>query len=394
MVIMSTVKAILNLRYQSKDKSYPIVIRLIVGKYQRMHPTGYKVLKTSFVDGYVSKKHPEANEINAVIDAELSKAKHYIADCKIKGIPIDLELAFKQIKSHSFTSYLQKRADQYKARDMLVMETKTKRFRKELLDHFGREVYFSDLTRDNIISFDTYLIKLPNSPNTRIKKYEHLRKFFNAAKKEGLTNGDQPFDLKINPEPIKKVKLTREQVTKLENLELKPGMERLARDLWLFSYYCKAQRFETCITMLKSCVVDGRLDFRSNKGMKHFSVDIHKKLASIIERYISNDTDTIFGRNKKPIKDFTPREYLSFIGSENANINRYLKTVAKLAEININLKMHQARHSLAYHLKERKAGSGVIKDVLGHSDTRITERYLDSLDDRILDKAVHDVYYS
>ncbi len=391
---MATVKAVLNLRYQSKDKSYPIVIRVIVGKAQKMHPTGYKVLKTSFADGYVSKKHPEATEINAVIDSELSKAKHYIADCKIKGIPIDIDLVFKQVKSHSFTSYLQKRADQYKAKNMLIMETKTRRFRKELLDHFGKEVYFSDLTRDNIIAFDTYLIKLPNSANTRIKKYEHLRKFFNAAKKEGLTNMEQPFDLKITPEPIKKVKLTREQVMALENLELKPGMERLARDLWLFSYYCKAQRFETCITMRKSCIVDGRLDFRGNKGMKHFSVDIHKKLDDIIDRYISNDTDTIFGRNKKPIDKLTPREYISFIGSENANINRYLKIVAKLAEINVPLKMHQTRHSLAYHLKERKAGSGVIKDVLGHSDTRITERYLDSLDDRVLDKAVNDVYYS
>jgi site-specific recombinase XerD len=392
---MATVKAILNTRYQSKDKTFPIVIRLIVGKEQKNHSIGYKVLETSFVDGYVSKKHPEANEINAVIDSELSKAKHYLADCKIKGIPIDLDLAFKQIKSHSFTAYLQKRADQYGARNMVVMERKTRRFRTEFLEHFVREVYFSDLTTDNISAFDAYLINLPNSANTRIKKFEHLKKFFKAAKRDGLTSGENPFEYKITAQPVKKIKLTREQLNKLEDLQLKPGMERLARDLFLFSYYSKAQRFETCITMEKKSVIDGRLEFQANKGKKFFSVEIHPKLSAIIDRYIINDTDTIFGRNKIPIEDLRKKhkQYISFVGSENANINRSLKTVAKLAEINIDLKMHQARHSLAYHLKEHKAGAGVIKDVLGHSDTRTTERYLDSLDDRVLDKAVNDVYY-
>lgn len=393
---MATVKAMLYTRYQSKDKTYPIVIFLIDGKKQKLHPVGYKVLDGSFQDGYVSKKHPDHKEINAVIDSKLAKAKHYIADCRIKNIPIDLDLAFSEIKSHSFTAYLEKRAAQYKAKEMIEMDMKTRRFRKEILDHAGREVYFSDINQDWLSAFEAYLIKLPNSANTRLKKFEHLSKFYSAAIKEKLVHGDNPFkDYKIKGEPVRKQKLSPEQIKSLETLDLKPGLLRLARDLFLFSYYCKGQRFETCITMSKSFIVGGRLDFIGNKGKHIFSVEIHPKLAAIIDRYITNDTDTIFGRNKVEIRLLKKEKakYRSFLGSENANINRSLKDVAAIAEIPIELSMHHARHSLAFHLKQKRNSVGIIKDILGHSHERITEVYLHSLDDKAQDESLNSVYY-
>ena len=390
---MATANAILYTRYQSKDGSYPIVIRLINGRKQKLHPVGHKVLERSFKDGYVVDKHPHADIINSVIDAELAKAKRYFSDCKIKGIPIDLELAFKDVKSHSFSGYLKRRAAQYSERDMIEMEFKTKKFYKDLLDCFGREVYFSDLTIDGVRTLEGYYLKAGNIPNTIYKKFEHLKKFYNAGIKEGLAHSQNPFaDYKIKTTPVKKAKLTTEQIKLLEDVPLKPGMNDLARDMFLFSYYTKGQRFETCLTMKKEYIAKGRIAFQTNKGKKWISVLIHPRLQDIINKYIDNPTETIFGRNKKPLDELTKRQYRSFVGSENATINRSLKDVALLAGITMPLSMHMARGSLAYNLLKKGSAIEQIKDILGHSHYRTTEIYLKELDDTALDEQLAKIY--
>jgi integrase/recombinase XerD len=326
---MATAKAILNKRYKSKDGSYPIVIRLINGDDQLQRGVGHKVLPKSFKDGYVKETHPDADIINSVINSELGKAKKYFSDCTIQGIPIDLSQAFNQVRQHSFTEYLRHRAKQHEAAEQIEMYFKVNRFAKELVECFERELYFNEVNEDLLRRFDNWLkIDQENAANTRAKKFEFIGKYFGKGVKEKKLNLDNPFkDYKIKTEPVKKEKLTVKQLTELEDLPLKDGPVKFARDLFMFSYYCKGIRFETCITMKKTALVNGRLYFRINKGLKHLSVLMHPRLEAIINTYIQNDTDTIFGRVQE-VEKLTAKQYRSLIGSENAMVNRSLKDAA------------------------------------------------------------------
>jgi site-specific recombinase XerD len=392
---MATVKAILNTKYKSKDGTYPIVLRLINGKQQKLHPTGHKIKPSYWKDGQVSPKHEDAEIINSTIDEELLKAKRYFADCKIKSIPIDLELVFKQVKSHSFTDYLRHRAKQHEAADQIEMQFKINRFVKELLGCFQREIYFSEVNQDFLRKFDTWLKDQGNSNNTRHKKFEFLGKYYSNAiidKKASLPN---PFkEYKIKTTPVKKDKLSLQQIKALEELKLIDPTYKFARDLFLFSYYCKGIRFETAITMRKKQIVGSRIAFTANKGGKIMSVQIHSKLQAIIEQYKKNDTEYIFGKLSVSFEDLLKSNRLkrSKIGAENAMVNRSLKTIASLAEINIDLSFHHSRHSLAFHLKQASGNIGAIQDILGHSRSAITEVYLKSLDDEYLDQELQKVY--
>lgn len=394
---MATATAILNTKYKGKGDTYPIVIRLIEGKAQKLHPTGWKVKEAHFKEGQVVEAHPDSEIINSVIDEELLKAKRYFAECRSKGIPIDLQLVFKEIRSHSFTGYLRHRSKQYAEAGMVTMRDKVSRFAKEFVLCFGRELYFSEITPDLLRTFDNWLKKggegrKPNVANTRAKKFDFLRKFYNNAIEEGKVHGANPFKSHyIKTTPVKKEKLTKAQVEAMEALDLSSDTA-FVRDLWMFSYYCKGARFETCITMRKEALTD-RLRYQINKGNKHLSTQVHPRLRAIIDRYIGNDTDTIFGRVNNPVelkKD--PDAYKSKIGSENTMVNRGLKTIGGLLELPFDLTFHTSRHSFAWHLKQVTDNIHVIKESLGHSKTQTTEGYLKDLDDEHLDGELGKLY--
>jgi integrase len=392
---MATAHAILNTKYKSKDGMYPIVIRLIDGKKQKSHPVKYRIHEKHWKDGQVGQSHPDADIINSVIDEELLKAKRYFADCRIKGIPLDLDVVFTATKSHSFTDYLRHRAKQHKAADQVEMEYKCNRYVKELTKCFGREIYFSEINQDLLRTFETFLKNQGNGNNTRHKKFEFLGKYYGNAIHDKKAYEPNPFKIyKIKTVPVKKEKLTVAEFSTIEKLELNNDTLRFARDLFLFAYYCKGARFETCITMRKNQIVGDRIFFQANKGMKHMSVPLHAKLKAIINNYIENDTEYIFGKLDVPFQELSKNKRLkrSKLGSENYMINRSLKDVAKMAELSIPLSFHQSRHSLAYHLKQKSGKIGAIQDILGHSRSDTTERYLKSLDDEYLDKELSKVY--
>jgi integrase/recombinase XerD len=266
---MPTATAILNTKYKGKDDTYPIVIRLIDGTNQKLHPVKYRVEERFWECGQVSEKHPEADIINSIIDEELLAAKRYFRDCRIAGTQIDLELVFKTVKSHSFTAYLTHRAKQHAQADQVEMKTKLTRYVKEFELCFGKEVLFSDVTQDFLRTYDSFLIALPNVPNTRAKKFEFLGKYFGNAISEKKHYGDNPFkSYRFTLTPAKKEKLTTDQIRALENLHLTNDTLIFARDLFLFSYYCKGIRFETCLTMKKSSVRASRLYFQNQQGQK------------------------------------------------------------------------------------------------------------------------------
>ncbi len=61
-------------------------------------------------------------------------------------------------------------------------------------------------------------------------------------------------------------------------------------------------------------------------------------------------------------------------------MNKYLKKIAALAEIEKPLTTHIARHSFSDIARKKKASIYDISKLLGHSSIKVTEIYLASLD--------------
>lgn len=407
---MATVKPVLDTRYKSKDNTYQIIVRIRNGKDMRDMGTGWKIEKEHWKGQEVSNKHKDARIINGRIDDLVHQAKQYIAECQRLNRPVKLDLIGKQRNSYSWNEYLLHRGRQYAAKEQFIMERKVQRFDREFrvfntpgltfadLDEDtrlkralrGNELYFDDLTGDLMRDYDAFLISQDNGNNTRHKKFEFLGKFYTDAVNEGKAEGPNQFKLyKIAAKPVRKEKLTEGEIKAIEELPLKPGPVNDARNLFLFSYYCKGNRFETCITCRRDMIVGGRVLFRTNKGNKYVSVKIHTRLQAIIDQY-PGDCELLF-----PYIKTLPagkKEYIKTIDSLNVIVNRNLKIVAQFAGISKPLTYHIARHTFAFHLKKVTDNIHVIQESLGHSRSNTTEGYLKSLGDERLDKDMDKLY--
>lgn len=384
---MATAKAVLKKDYKSKDETYPLKIRLQHKNKLVDHPTGYKILEKQFVGGIV-KKHDEADVINGYVQDLLAKARKYFGDCVLNDRPIKLNKVFLKTGSANFADYILHRSGQYKAKGMVIMWQKLSRFEKELNECFDSKLFLDEVTTDNLRTFESYLVKNGNHANTIAKKFRFLKQLYQSAIDEGLHTGINPFKTyKIVTYPTKKEKLQLADIETIEKLDL-TGPYQDARNLFLFSYYAKGARFENCIFLESIDIRNGRIFFKTNKGQKYISVLISAKLQKVLDQYPGKPF--VFPYIKKhPADNF---EYRQVKDSANSQVNKYLKVVGAMAEIKIPLTFHIARHSLAFHLKKTSASIHVIKDVLGHSDTRTTEIYLKGLDDEYLDEEMKKLY--
>ena len=330
---------------------------------------------------------------NAEIENKVAELRQVVAKAGIDGRPVHLERLGNNQYTVSFTGYLRERADTYKELRKRKTWQKTEYCLTELKRFHGAgAIYFDDINLEWVRRLDAWLVSnRKNNANTRIKKLNTYRDFYTNAMDEGKAMGPNPFkQYKLKADPVNKEKLTVKQVNAIEDLKLNPGPEMLARDLWLFSFYTKGVRFETCITITSDSVRDGRVYWQANKGKKFQSTPIHARLQSVIDRYYDKDRYYLFPVLPEQIDD----EWTLKLKVESANTteNRHLKTVAALAGLPINLTFHIARHTFAFQLKNKSNNMHVIKDALGHSDSRTTEKYLRALDDEALDPEVEKVY--
>jgi integrase/recombinase XerD len=386
---MPTIKVFLKTAYQSKDNSYPIVIEVRHNGRKKHINVDAKILEKSWTGSEVKDSHPEADIINSKIQTELARIRKIIADCSLNSRPFLLDmLEPESSRSRGFAEYLRKRAEQYYQKGQIIMRRKLKRFAFEIEQCFGRDVHFNEWSKDKVQQLDTYLIKLPNKANTRLKKFSFYHQFYIEAVEQGMAPLPSPFKKPgIMAEPVKKEKLSEKELKALAEVELSNINVQMARDLFMLSYYCKGARFENVLTMKRFQIGNGRIYFQTNKGKKHLSVLIHPKLQALIDKYPHSDFII-------PLIDHIPEgkeAYIKMVDSHNTKVNKWLKRACKAAGIK-TVTMHEARHTFAYLLKTKTDNIHVIKDSLGHSTTKQTEAYLKSLDDEILDKEVSKLY--
>jgi site-specific recombinase XerD len=202
---------------------------------------------------------------------------------------------------------------------------------------------------------------------------------------------DDPF-AKVDPvartKTNQKTKLTFEQIEAIKNLQLKQGSDLWhVRNYFMYSFYNAGIRFGDLCCLTWENIIDGRLIYEMNKTGSRKSIQQMEPMRQILDLYRTDDcTGYIF-----PIlqKDFTdPGELRKRISSNNVIVNRHLKAIAKKAGIQANISFHVSRHSFANYALKKGMDLYSISKALGHSDLKITEEYINSFDEELLDKSM------
>ena len=80
------------------------------------------------------------------------------------------------------------------------------------------------------------------------------------------------------------------------------------------------------------------------------------------------------------------------VSSKNALINKNLKKIATLAKINKSISFHISRHSFAKIAKDKGIDNNYLKNLLGHSNIKITEGYMGNFDTSETDLVMNSIF--
>lgn len=260
---------------------------------------------------------------------------------------------------------------------------------------------FDDIDMAFINRFKSFCTAyLGHKPRTISNQLIFLRTMFNQAIKEGVVDAKlYPFggDNEIIRIPSSnKVGLTKEEIEKIESLELeKDSSTWHARNIFLFSFYFAGVRISDVLAIRWSDFMDGRLYYQMNKNEKPVSLKVPDQAYRILDLYREekkSNQDYVFPFLKKA--DPNSRKEL-FTKTRNATslFNTYLKEVAKAAGIEKKLSNHIARHTFG-NIAGDKIHPLMLQKLYRHSDLKTTLIYQANFIHKEADEALEKVLNS
>lgn len=245
------------------------------------------------------------------------------------------------------------------------------------------KVLLQDLSKDHIIAFKKRLIEVyKNNPTTVHKRLSVLRKVITRAENEGLVKAGIFNKIKSKPQYSEKTPLTIEQVEKLRDLQGLTKVEEFARDIFLFSSNTGLRIGDLCTLKnehLTHFISGEKTIQRIKKNTEKTKSRIHNSLPDIaikiIRKYNNSRNDLLFPLLE--VSNFSNDEELYKSKSKaTSRINNALKRVRRKANIREKISTHVARYTFASLLGSNGTSLLILKELLGHSDVRMTQKYV------------------
>ncbi len=163
-------------------------------------------------------------------------------------------------------------------------------------------------------------------------------------------------------------------------------MERLAIDVFTFSYLCAGINFIDMAKLKYSNIQDNQIVYNREKTKKLIIVPLQERAKQIIEKHNDGKTAFVF-----PILSNFHKSEVQIANRLHkvlAKINKHLKEIGVKLNLPIPLTTYVARHSFATVLKRAGVSTSIISESLGHSSEKITQVYLDSFDKEQMNTAM------
>jgi site-specific recombinase XerD len=258
------------------------------------------------------------------------------------------------------------------------------------------DISFGDIDTNWLKKYESWLDDRECKDTTKSQLFRTLRSVFNKAIEQGIIKQDcypfnryklAKFDLKTQKRAI-----TKEEVQKIIALNLSGQSDymRLARDMFLFSYFSAGINFVDSALITIADINEGRIQYIRKKTKKTISIPLCDITNSIISKYITEsncDTDYIFPILNKNVHT-TELQKRNRVHKCLGHINLRLKDIGEMIGLKTPLTTYVARHTFATVLKRSGVNIAIISESLGHSDLATTQIYLDSFENSQIDAAM------
>jgi site-specific recombinase XerD len=374
------------------DSTHGIMLRITENRKMKRVSTGIFIKEKDFnkeadYGKWIRRTNPSHEKINSELQKFIQKAKEAKGDLeKSNQVPTARNIIheLKNKNTGSFTKYYEEKLDYY-------LHNKSASYYKHLksklnnLKEFQSEILFSEINVSFLNKYETYLMsKKKLNENSVTSNLRAIRTILYDAFAEEVHEGKNPFQVKKLTEiKANKQRLSIDEIRRIEAIELEENSSLWhIRNYFLFSYYCAGKRIRDIIQLKWKDIRGNKLQHTISKNGELQEITIVPEALSILKFYSARRSPEchVFPILDKDAKDFDKLALDNIVSSKTAIINLGLKSIAEMAEIEINLTFHTSRHSYADRL--RRAGASVydIKNLLKQSDIKVTERYLKGID--------------
>ena len=248
-----------------------------------------------------------------------------------------------------------------------------------LMEKYKRnDIYLRELNINFIKDFHIYLLKRMGQ-NSCSKHLKLLKKIINIAAANSYMTFNPFAPYKIERKPVEIEFLDEEELRRIINYDfVLPRLEK-ARDLFLFACFTGLSYIDVKTLTLEHFEKDkeGRMWIKKRRVKTNVlsRIPLLPMAKMILEKY--KNTEKML-----PMQD-------------PADINKYLKDIAILCNINKRITFHTSRHTFASTVTlANNISLEVVSKMLGHTTTRMTSHYAKLIDEAIgkqMDKLI-DLY--
>ena len=264
----------------------------------------------------------------------------------------------------------------------------------------GKPVPFADLTGAKLEKLERYLRNEGCKTGGIAVYMRMIRVAINMAIKNKLMHPDQyPFETtKTKGYSMKSLKsnfspraLSASDMDKLKAFPFDehPILSDTVR-LFLFSYHARGMNFRDMALAKHSQLQDGRLIYTRMKTKAkgqgaNFSILVTPPMAEILDHFHDAKSPYLFPLLKPEHRG--EAEVWKRTKDALRLVNRHLKAIATILEIEGDFTFYVARHSYAMDRKRKGIAIGKISESMGHESEAITHAYLKSFSNEELDAA-------
>ena len=236
------------------------------------------------------------------------------------------------------------------------------------------KIRFEDITKEWLISFDSFLAKTSPSKNARNIHFRNIRAVFNAAIDNDVT-AYYPFrKFKIQSVPTIKRALTVEQLRLLFNYEVEKYQEKY-RDMFKLIFCLIGINTVDLLHLTLNNINNGRIEYRRAKTGRMYDLKIEPEAKLLIEKlrgekYLVNVLDSY-------------KDYRNYVKRLNDNLQLIGETFMdkrgkkKRKPVFPNITTYWARHTWATIAAELDIPKETIAAALGHGGNTVTDIYID-----------------
>lgn len=398
---MASIKLLLNKQRMLNDGRFPLVFQIIHQRRKLLHYTKYRIFQEQFNNESREIEYCESSvysakeiiEINRELRREYKKLRNRILELEKKNEPYSVDNIIESTRKnghHSYylLQYIDSQVAYKKAmgKDGIAAAYHSTRISlKKYLNKISTkktDIGMEKIDCSFVVGYEDCLYAQGLARNTINYYLRNFRTIYNSAIRNGYKpRNNNPF-AHIQTKPCKTVKraINKNDMKELSYLSLPvhSGMD-IARDLYLFGFYAQGMAFVDIVLLKKKNINGNILSYQRHKSKQLIHIVITPQMQVLINKY-ANSSEYVFPIIKIASSTSVYEQYRLALG----RMNRHLKKIASLLNINVRLTTYTARHTWATLARDSGAPISIISAGLGHTSEEMTRVYLKDFDQETL----------